>query len=246
MTEAGACFEYLWTLVPAEFLEQPLTLESTTYIVSSDAGSVVARIAIQPSDGLRQRIERHIISRLQGDQLISFRSFQLTHVGDRTVLPDGSIAKRHVSGSGHVGLRLGVKGDIRGLGPDGTVVHDAKAERLKLKATLGEKIHQHATNATLRRMLDSYASAIREPQNELIHLYEIKEALHSAKVLGKMKMTKTELDSLTRLANNDPILEGRHRGKHTVLRPATHAELEATRTTARELIARYIAHLSSP
>jgi len=77
-------------------------------------------------------------------------------------------------------------------------------------------------------------------------LYEIREALSAA--LGGDALARQALDildadwrTLGRLANSEPIRQGRHRGSHIgALRDATEGELREARRIARSLIEGYL------
>jgi hypothetical protein len=106
-------------------------------------------------------------------------------------------------------------------------------------ATLAPKI---ARSPVLRALADIYQHAADDQQNELVHLYEIKDALAShfqGLHLAKRAFpgADTHLSTLGRLADNGPLREGRHRGRHLgQLRPATNEELNDARHAALELI----------
>jgi hypothetical protein len=126
--------------------------------------------------------------------------------------------------------------------PDGTVT-DTHAEHLATEqAYLSDLALKILRSPTLRAMVNSLMNARRDPANALVHLYEIREAAvqHygaedvAATTLG---VAKAEWRRLRRLANHEPLREGRHRGKQLgALRPATEEELTAARSVARRII----------
>ena len=107
-----------------------------------------------------------------------------------------------------------------------------------------------AKNATLDAMLRSYAAAVRDPNNELVHLYEIRDAL-SKKFDGEqparaalVAITSAQWSRLGLLGNELPLRQGRHRGKATTpLRDATKGELTQARGIARAMIEAYLQYL---
>jgi hypothetical protein len=100
-------------------------------------------------------------------------------------------------------------------------------------------------------MLSFYKNAINDPDNELVHLFDVWEAL--AERFGGQRdaqialgINKSECSKLGRLANNEPIFQGRHRGKKVgELRQATETELEEARGVARKMIKAYLHYLES-
>jgi hypothetical protein len=87
--------------------------------------------------------------------------------------------------------------------------------------------------------LNSYKAAVDDPANELVHLYEIRDALAGhyggdAAARAKLGISEKEWKRLGILANDAPLKEGRHRGRHSKkLRHATAAELDEARKIAR-------------
>jgi len=98
-------------------------------------------------------------------------------------------------------------------------------------------------------MLRSYDASVRDPNNELVHLYEIRDAL-SAKFGGEnsartaLAITSTQWSRLGQLCNQEPLRQGRHRGKTgEALRDANEGELAEARGIARAMIEAYLQHL---
>jgi hypothetical protein len=98
-------------------------------------------------------------------------------------------------------------------------------------------------------MLKSYDDAVNDPGNELVHLYEIRDS--TAKHFGGESIARNVLNisgsrwsKLGRLANDEPLKQGRHRGKNPgALRDATEEELREARKIARELVVAYLSYL---
>jgi hypothetical protein len=94
----------------------------------------------------------------------------------------------------------------------------------------------------MNTLLASYRTAVHDPANELVHLYEIRDALAkhfrsepaARKQLG---ITEANWKRLGVLANREPLEQGRHRGQHPLgRRPASQQELEEARAIVRRLI----------
>lgn len=92
--------------------------------------------------------------------------------------------------------------------------------------------------------------AVVDPNNELVHLYEIRDAL--AKKFGRegacckvLHFSSSQWSRLGRLANSEPLNQGRHRGKSLgKLRDTTEAELQEARNIARNFVEAYFAYLA--
>lgn len=92
---------------------------------------------------------------------------------------------------------------------------------------------------------------MNDPNNELIHLYEIRDTL-SKKFWSKdaackaLNITDKWWSRLGQLANDEPLRQGRHRGKNPgTLRDAKGAELTEARNIARHFVEAYLEYLES-
>ncbi|PYI80595.1 MAG: hypothetical protein DMF05_05925 [Verrucomicrobia bacterium] len=79
------------------------------------------------------------------------------------------------------------------------------------------------------------AGFLSRTPRQLTEILQAKEKL-AWNYSTKLRITKTDWARLGYLANEAPLEEGRHRGKHSELRHATAAELNEARTIARQII----------
>jgi hypothetical protein len=132
----------------------------------------------------------------------------------------------------------------------GTPLHRRLADQQRFR----ELVVKHGANETLQVMIRAYGAAVRDPADEFIHLYEIRDALKKnfgaedvaiAKLGGKD--AEPHWGALGKLANSEPVLQGRHRGRKGIsLRPATPEELANARDAALHLINAYLSYLDRP
>ena len=132
---------------------------------------------------------------------------------------------------------------------DGNIVSDSRRDRIEKKKKLAELVAKHRSkDKTLESILGFYKAAIYDPYNELVHLFDIWEALENRfnkkkAALITLGFTERDYNKLGNPANNDPFI-GRHRGKKVgVSRGATEAELEEARGIARNMIEAYLHYL---
>lgn len=140
--------------------------------------------------------------------------------------------------------------DVKVTDPKGKVIEDTRAERIHRKegfATLAFKYG--SKDKTALSVLRSFRASINDPGNSLIHLYEIEDALKKEfcnrdRVLTALNMSGAKWDRLHKLANDEPLKEGRHRGSFVgELRNVTKEELEGARKIAQEMIHKYLRYL---
>ncbi len=198
---------------------------------------------------LHEELHEHLYHAFRGTQLVALRPFDLSRPSKTRVHPDG----KRVIYAEFTSAVVFVEGgpiDVIVRKADGTVI-DSKVERLAAKRELVEKVRRNGSDEHLTAMLDSMARALSDKANCLVHLYEILDAL-SLKFGGKtpainaLSLPSSQWSELGRLANHEPLQEGRHRGKMVCsLRPATTVELDRCKTIASSFIVEYLQYLES-
>lgn len=241
-----------WTFTPADYFEDEIRIHRKEYEMVIGNGKVEAKIAPQVYDGnaaMRDELHNALNARFLGVQMFSHKPYHLSKSSMYRMHPDG---RRDVTVFVEpVTIQFTVNPvDFIARDKDGNVISDSKRDRVEKKKQLAELAEKFRDNdMTVASMLDSYKSAVNDPANELVHLYEIRDAL--AKKLGGEKATRRTLgiskstwNRLSILANTEPLMQGRHRGSHSEhLRDATESELNEARSIARQLIESYFNHL---
>lgn len=237
--------ELQWTYSPADFFEVPYRRETDDYVLMADSG--VVRVTLRkPCDPIDAKLQTLVTKEVEGLfrlwQLRVHRPLKLKVGNVYHYRPDGT---KSVLSGGDSALSFGSQLDTVHQHGSGAVVHDSKAERIEENTKFIDSLMPKlASSPTLNVLLDSYNAAVSDPANELVHLYEIRDAVveHYGKddeARRKLQITKTDWSRFGYLANDAPLKEGRHRGKHSELRNATAAELNEARTTARQIIAAF-------
>ena len=127
--------------------------------------------------------------------------------------------------------------------------HTMKIEKKQSLADLVEKYRPH--DKLLASMLASHHAAVHDPANELVYLYEIREALAThfggeAKVRAILPISASDWSRLGQLANDQPLRQGRHRGKRIgELRDANETEIKEVRRIALVMIEAYLDYLEN-
>jgi hypothetical protein len=235
--------ELHWSYTPVDYFEEILTVEYPSGVFEAKEGAVVLTLKHpeQPlMDETRSMATRYVYAVFQARQLLTHRNFKLD--GPNAIHYD-SEGKRHFVVFPETGVFkvTGYAPDIIIRDADGNVVSDTRAERLAIEAqfiqSLAPKIAQ---SDTLRAMVKSFQSAMEDPDDELVHLYEIREAAEKEfrDARQEFGFSRSRWNQFGRLANREPIRQGRHRGKG-VTRDATDDELRFARWMARKMIEWY-------
>lgn len=132
----------------------------------------------------------------------------------------------------------------------GNVIRDTRQERIEERIGLAKLAAHYISDDVANALLRSYAAAVNDPRNELVHLYEIRDALachfggESPATLA-VSVSGAQWSRLGQLANKEPFTEGRHRGKQLrSLRNAPASELSEARDIARRMVQGYLRHLN--
>jgi hypothetical protein len=213
----------------------------------------VLRITLRtPRDAIDADLQNRITEEVEGVfrlwQLLVHRPFKVDAVSVRQRHSDGT-RSISVSAAGGELVSLVDQCDFVVHDASGAVVQDTNAQRIKQQTDFIDAVVPKLPNSpTLSALLASYNTAVDDGANELMHLYEIRDAL--AKHYGgdrearkKLRISKKEWKRLGILANTAPLKEGRHRGKHSALRRATAAELDEARKIVRGWIKAFAGQL---
>lgn len=241
-----------WQFSPPDFFEEPITVSRDDYTMAIDNGKVkatIASVAYDANPSMDAVLHETLNGRFLGVQLLSHRPYELSKPKMTRVHPDGRIDTRIVPGTDKLTLP-GYRIDTQEIDENGKVVSDSRQDRIKKKKSLANLVSTYCTgDILLASLLKSYKASVYDPDNELVHLYEIREALSDS--FGGERATKSTLgvsssdwSRLTHLCCNEPLRQGRHRGRFiNRLRDAIKAELEEARGIARTMVEAYLQYL---
>jgi hypothetical protein len=244
-----------WKYTPESYLEESILINGQGYELSISDGIAFAKIdpsVHSQNPKIKENLSRLIENRLQAVQIITHRDFSLDKPRRFDLRKDGKKNIFLEIASPEIWCFSMQPLDLVQRDKNGNILSDTKQERRDKQKWLSEAITKYrVVDFTLDQMLKSYQMSVKDPRNELVHLYEIRDAL-SAK-FGKRKnaqkrlgINNKEWEVLGDLANIEPLEVGRHRGKATgILRPATTHELEIARKNASNLIEKYLTFLEA-
>lgn len=243
-----------WTFSPLDYFEEAIEISRQHYTMTIADGKVQAKIdsaIYEANPSMRQGLHDGLNDRFLGVQFLTHRAYDLSSSKMTRVHPDG---RRDIFIEPEPERLLISDGtaDIQLTDKDGNVISDSKRDRIEKKKSLAELVATHrTTDGLLASLLRSYDGAVRDPNNELVHLYQIREAL-SAKYGGEnaarsaLGIRSSQWSRLGQLCNNEPLRQGRHRGKiGGALRDASEGELTEARGIARAMIEAYLQHLEA-
>jgi len=240
-----------WTYSPPDYLEQSVRIVNEHYELTIQNGKAEAIINAEHGDPrplLRNQLNTDLSFMFIGIQLLSHQPYELSRPSVYCRHPDG---KRDIFGEPEpIVATTSVSADFTITDRNGNVVADSRSERIERKRLLAILAATHSGHdLAARRILQSYNNSVKDPENELIHLYEIREALAEAfkgkkQAINALKVNKARWQELGQLANDTPLRQGRHRGKKlSELRDATKDELNTARAIASEMVVNYLQYL---
>ena len=241
-----------WNFSPPDYFEGPISLKRKNYLMTIENGKVQALIepGIYGEDHkMRDELHDTLNNRFLGVQLLIHKPYELSNASVSRLLPDGRKVPT-VFPESCVSIPSVESPDLVTKDKDGKITSDSKKERVQRKENLAELAEKYAHKDNLiKPLLKSYNSAVLDPDNELVHLYEIRDAMatkfgneHLArKALG---ISRPQWSRFRQLANDEPLTQGRHRGRKVdSLRDATEEELIEARKIALDLILGYFNYL---
>jgi hypothetical protein len=243
-----------WKFSPCDYFEEVIEISRQDYSMTIADGQVHAKIAsaiYEANPGMLHGLHDALNDRFLGVQLLTHRAYELSRSTMTRLHPDGHRDYFMECEPARIVISVG-SADFRVTDKDGNVIRDSKRERIEKKKKMAELVaSHHATDVLLPSLLRSHEAAVRDPNNELVYLYEIREALSTK--FGDDKRTRAALgisasrwSRLGQLCNEEPLRQGRHRGKTGgALRDATEGELTEARSIARAMIEAYLQHLEA-
>lgn len=243
-----------WKYSPKTYLEEPISISFVGGDLEIKDGAAIAKIdpdLYHTDSSMRKYLTRQIESRLHAVQIMTHKDFELSKPSRTDIREDGK--KNHFLEFEACNMTMsGGAVDIIIKDKDGNVVSDTKRERLDKQNHFASLVDKHRnSDATLDQMLTSYQKSVKDPDDELVHLYEIRDSLSerfgSKKTArDQLGITSNEWDEIGKLANSLPLKQGRHRGKAVgTLRDAELAELQKARKSVVYLIEKYLEYLDT-
>jgi hypothetical protein len=169
-----------WRFSPPDCFEQAISLSATDYSLALEDGS--ARATLNPTfydqhPEIKNVLDESVRSQLAGAELVTHRPYTLSPPSVTRVHDNGT-RQSFVELSGSGSIEISGRADVQVVDSDGNVTFDSRQERIEAKREFVDLVSKYrATDATLSSMLGSFDTALRDCGNELVHLYEIRDAL---------------------------------------------------------------------
>lgn len=241
-----------WSFTPVDYFEDEIRIVRDKCEMVIKEGKVEARIdpsVYNREDKMRDTLHESLNDRFLGVQLLTHKPYDLSKASMCRLYPDG---RKDVTIFPEPGVFTLSGGSVDFVVKDktGNIVSDSRRDRIEKKKELAGLAEKYSSKDPLAAsLLASYKAAVNDPKNELVHLYEIRDAL-SKSFLGEtlacetLGLSASDWSRLGQLANSEPLKQGRHRGKSTgALRDATTEELKGARNIARGFVEAYLIYL---
>jgi hypothetical protein len=239
-----------WTLLPDTLVEEQYSVTLDDYEINVSAGEIAIKLPHMPAG-------------IPAGQLLQLRAVAEAHAAAAAIsrgvgwrIEGPTIAHVADDGSRTVQLSFGVSAvlavgalDTLVAGADGTVVHDSRRARIDRQRELAALLFDaQMADPLCAHLVESLQRARQRADYELLHLYEIRDALSKRfggdkKARRKLGITKGDWSFLGRLANKEPLEGSRHRGEHLVtgdpLPTPTPEQLDRARSIAVGMIEAY-------
>lgn len=243
--------ELEWKFSPPDYFRDARTVTAqgcTITVANGKAQASVDAVVYASTPGLREDLHDALDSYFLGDHLFRKTTWyelsrpQETHIdrdGRRNFMITPQGAALALKGT------LGISAQIHFTDKDGNII-DAQAQPDVESKAFAELAAAHASDTLFKAIRGHYESAQKEPQNFLWRLWDAREAMNPyfKRKQRARDVSSNDLKTLSRLCNELPLLESRHRAtKVRELRNATPEEREAAFAAARNIIVTYLRHL---
>lgn len=242
--------EIEWNYTPLGYFEDKILLEQNGYTIEINAGYITAKMTADFFDsrpGFRDSLSEELKRYFLGLQIVYRKAFDIQ---GGVIIRKGPDGRRDVTLVVHSMVHKHTMSNVDLVYTDSYgVVYDTRKTRIHTAHDIGKLSARYASDdQTARKILDSFNTSLRDPQNVLIHLWEIWDALQ--KNFGDRNRTESVLKlpsnaraRLGKLANEVPLNQGRHRGRANSLRDATAEELDEAHIIAEKMVVSYLKYL---
>lgn len=238
----------VWTYSPKDFFESNFNHTNCTGRVEINNGDIIVELntSEDPVSAKTLKDVNDLITNIFNiTQLLKNETYLLNNPIIRQEKPEGKKPTLMTFLSDTVILRDQI--DFKIAIEDGNIVIDTKEKRINEHKRLTEIILNKSREHPLSEgLLNIFNSAMNEPSNELVRLFEIKEALkkyfgNEKNAISRLGVSRKRWNELGKICNDLPLKEGRHAGFHIdSLRKATKEELKMARNITRDLIISFI------
>jgi len=237
-----------WTYSPTGYFEKPVDISSEDYDLTINDGKVKATTSRDPRPTLCEKLNAELEYRFQGVQLVCHKPYKLSNYSVDCIHSNGN---RTCFLKGSAEIKISVHAVDIMITKNGKIVSDPRAERIEKKQNIGNLAVKYGSiDSLLGELLLHFSKAINDNDHFLIHLYDIIEALKrqfgkEQEVRNRLNISKTKCSELRRLANDAPLMEGRHRARNKPLelRNATKAEWDTAMNIAGEIVEKYLKYI---
>jgi hypothetical protein len=243
--------EVIWQYTPSDFFSQDLPEVAGPVGKWRIANGRAICVLVPPLDPLPDEVRDRLRITLQQmfdlQCCASDRKYTLGEHPNVEQHTETALSRVMILGTGQlkatgssIGMSVSIT-DASGKGVGSTGQHQLDQEAKEFADMAAKQL----AAPTLARLFEAYRRAIESPEHEPIHLFEIIELLDAhfgtnRKAKAVLKGTAKSYAVLGALANDVPIVEGRHVGQHAdALRPMTEAERQQGRAAAKALIAAF-------
>lgn len=241
-----------WNYEPKDYFEDKIVIECDDFEIVMDSGLVEARLGskyLYKIDNLINELNENLESRFLAVQVMTHEPYKLSKPSRYDLREDGTKNIYLQVDPIFCKTSIGTV-DLVIRDANGNIVSDTKQGRIDKKKWLAESAAKfRAKDQILDQMLRSYSASVSDPKNELVHLYEVRDSASTkfgkdSKAREVLNITHDEWNTLGRLANHEPLKQGRHRGQNPgALRDAERSELEQARKIAAKIVENYMIYL---
>jgi len=242
-----------WPFSPPDFFEARREVSTPTWKAVFGIGRVELRIEAKdyPADhSLRDRLHHDVDSHFKALQVLTHKQYELSEPNVVRVDADGRKHRTVFAGCASFGI-VAHAPDVVMTDAAGNVIRDTRQERINRQNQFADLAVKHATDTVAASLLQSYSGAVNDPDNELVHLYEVRDAIRDffggdSAARDALGVSRNEWSRLGQLCNDAPLRQGRHRGLNVGdLHDATQVELDEARAITRIMIERYLEYMDN-
>lgn len=240
-----------WGYNPKTFFEKDVIIENEQYHLEISEGKIVLELkkynSLITHKDYNNFIESHFISRMIDNRVNYEIEEGATIFEDENGKRDIHIKPKTIN----LTATLSTKVSFTTRDKDGNIIYDSEQEEKNRQQEFLSKVQNVLDKYDIvPHLIESYKNSILHPNDELVYLYEIIDAIQTyfngqSKARKILNIPKAEWSELGMICNKLPLKQGRHRGQMVGKLKDSKSEIERARKLSQKIIHSFINYLNS-
>lgn len=240
-----------WEYKPKTFFEKEIIIKNEQYQIKIDKGKIILRLKKYDSQVAHKEYHNVIVCYFISRMIDNRVNYELK---------EGATIIESENGKRNIQLKpetitltttlSAAKVSFKKFDKNGNIIFDSEQEEERKQQEFLSYIQNVLDKYDIvPHLVESYKNSISFPNDELVYLYEIIDAIQTyfggkSKALKALKITNDEWSELGMICNKLPLKQGRHRGQMIGKLQDAKNKIERARNLSQKILRSFISYLN--